>query len=561
MKVLTNAKVYTANPKQPWADTIAYEGKEILYVGNGWDESGCQNEGAREAAEIFDLGGKMVLPGFVDSHIHPGMCSRSAWHVKLPWTEDVEELLAFIREYAQKHPKEEAPFLYFEYYPTSMFDENGPTSALLDTAVSDRPCLCQDFGEHLHWVNSKMLELLGVDKDTPDPSALEVFVRDQQGNPTGWVKEMAWMHFADRMYEKIDWRPPETLTAACMKPFFDFLQDCGITAMFDGFIETDEQIKSIYEMDQAGTLKVYYDGSVRFWKYEDLPEKIEKLREYQKLYSSRHIKINTMKLFLDGTNESGNSASLHEHIHDPGNYGEIMMEEDELARCFALCNKEGLDLHIHVVGDRGFRVACNAVEAAQAAAAKEGVPWVCQPVLAHCEVVDPADMERPAKLGITINWSCHWSGGYFGEEAMNYYTEEKWRRMYQFNPMIQSGALVAFSSDVVTFYELHRAYPPFGMQVAATRVDPEFPLEQQNYPGSMRPAESAKLDLKILVEGYTCSAAKQLRWEDKMGTLEEGKLANLAVLDRDLFQVPIDGIKETKVEAVVFDGEVIRGTL
>lgn len=561
MKVLTNAKVYTANRKQPWADTIAYEGKEILYVGNGWDESGCQAGANQEALEIYDMNEKMILPGFVDSHIHPGMCSRSAWHVKLPWTEDAEELLAFIRDYAQKHPKEEVPFLYFEYYPTSMFDENGPTSALLDTAVSDRPCLCQDFGEHLHWVNSKMLELLGVDKDTPDPSTLEVFVRDQQGNPTGWVKEMAWMHFADHMYERIGWRPPEALTAECMKPFFDFLQDCGITAMFDGFIETDEQIRSIYKMDQAGTLKIYYDGAVRFWKYEDLPQKIEKLREYQRLYTSEHIKINTMKLFLDGTNESGNSASLHEHIHDPGNYGEIMMEEEELTRCFILCNKEGIDLHIHVVGDRGFRVACNAVEAAQAAAAEGGVSWVCQPVLAHCEVVDPADMERPAKLGITINWSCHWSGGYFGEEAMNYYIEEKWRRMYQFNPMIQSGALIAFSSDVVTFYELHRAYPPFGIQVAATRVDPEFPLDPQEYPGSMRPEESAKIDVKTLVEGYTRSAAKQLRWEDKMGTLEKGKLANLAVLDHDIFQTPIDKIRGTKIEAVIFDGEVIRGKI
>ena len=99
-------------------------------------------------------------------------------------------------------------------------------------------------------------------------------------------------------------------------------------------------------MDMAGQLNVYYDGMVRFWSLEDLPEKIAVLRKYQRQYTTDHVKINTMKLFLDGTNESGNSASLHEHINDPGNYGEIMMEKEELIRCLLMCNDECLDLHI-----------------------------------------------------------------------------------------------------------------------------------------------------------------------------------------------------------------------
>lgn len=158
----------------------------------------------------------------VDSHIHPGMLSKSAWHVKGPFTEDTEEWLSFVKEYAEKHPKEEVPFLYFEYYPTSMFDEHGPRKEMLDKAVSDRPCLCQDFGEHLHWVNSKMLELMEVDKDTPDPSTLEIFVRDEKGEPTGWVKEFAWSHFADTLFKNLEWQPPEELTVKNLTPFFHF---------------------------------------------------------------------------------------------------------------------------------------------------------------------------------------------------------------------------------------------------------------------------------------------------------------------------------------------------
>ena len=555
--IIKNANIYTMDEKNPRADCIVFDDKAISFVGKEADA----DLGKYGDAEIFDAGGRFMMPGIIDSHIHPGYITRSLWHVRLPWTEDVNELLAFVKKFGQEHPKSEYPFIYFEYYPTSMFDENGPTKELLDTAISDRPVLCQDFGEHLCWVNTRMLELMKVDKDTPDPGPLEKFVRDEEGNPTGWVKELAWMKFADNMYDALGWKPPEDINAVTMKGFFDFLEESGITAMADGFIENDDQIKGIYELDKAGKLNTYYDGMVRFWSYKDLPEKIAKLREYQKLYTTEHVKVNTMKLFLDGTNESGNSASLHEHINDPGNYGEIMMETDELADCFTLCNREGLDLHIHMVGDRAFRVGCDAVEKAQKLAAEKGEPWVCKPIFAHCEVVDPVDMPRPAKLGIAINWSCHWSGGYFGEEAMNYYTEEKWRRMYQFNPMIESGATVAFSSDVVTGYEMHRAYPFFSMQVAATRVDPEFPLDPEKYPGSVRPPESARLSIDTLLKGYTLNSAKQIHWENKMGTLEPGKVANIIITDRDIHDTPLDQIKDIKTEVVIFDGKVIKGRL
>lgn len=555
--IIKNADIRTSNEACPRANCIIFDEEAIRFVGN-MEQADLEKY---PDADIRDLGGKCLLPGFIDSHVHPGWVTKSLWHIRLPWTEDPQELLAFIRKYGEEHPRSECPFLYFEYYPTSMFDEKGPTKELLDSAMSDRPVLCQDFGEHLCWINSKMLELLGVDKDTPDPGPLETFVRDEEGNPTGWVREMAWFKFADNMFRALDWYPPEELTPDSMKGFFRFLTDSGITAMADGFIENDQQIKSICELDLAGELHTYYDGMVRFWNYSDLPEKIAKLREYQRQYTTEHIKINTMKLFLDGTNESGNSASLHEHIHDPGNFGEIMMEREELTQCFLLCNREGLDLHIHMVGDRAFRVGCDAVEEAQRAAAQRGEPWVCQPVFAHCEVVDPSDMERPARLGIHINWSCHWSGGYFGEEAMNYYSQDKWRRMYQFNPIADSGALLAFSSDVVTGYELHRAYPFFGIQVAATRVDPEFPLDPDKYPGSVRPPDSAKLSLPLLLKGYTINAAAQSHWQDKMGSLEPGKLANMVITDRSPFDVPPDEIKDIQVETVLFEGKVVKGSL
>ncbi len=560
--VLRNARIYTSDENQKWADTLVISDDKIAYVG-GNEETKWRHLVSSNTLE-FDLKGKMIIPGIVDSHIHPAMIAQSNWHVKLPWTEDVNVLLEFVKAYAEKHPKEEIPFLYFEYYPTSMFGETGPTKELLDSAVSDRPCLCQDFGEHLHWVNTKMLELMEVDKNTPDPvPGLEMFVRDEEGQPTGWLKELVWGRFSEKLYENIGWVPPIELTEKTMMPFFNFLSEHGITAIADGITEGEEQLETIYKLDKEGKLKVYFDGIIRFWGIKDLPDKINEAKNLNEKYGTKHIKVNSMKLFLDGTNESGNSASLEPHINDPSktNFGEIKMEEEELVRCFLLCNDEKVDMQIHVVGDRGFRVACNAVEEAQKITKRLEKNWDMQVILAHCEIVDPEDMERPAKLGITINWSCHWSGGYFGEEALSYFSKEKWERMYQFNPMIESGALVAFSSDVVTNYELHRADPFFGMQTAITRVDLEFPLDSEKYPDSVRPPTSAKINRDYLIKGYTINGARQLRWENEMGTIEVGKKANLNIISDDFFQVSETDIHKIKFETVIFDGEIVFGSL
>jgi predicted amidohydrolase YtcJ len=214
-----------------------------------------------------------------------------------------------------------------------------------------------------------------------------------------------------------------------------------------------------------------------------------------------------------------------------------------------------------LVGDRSFREACDAVEAAQAALTQKGGEWGIQVTLAHCELVDPSDMARPAELGIFVNWSTHWSGGYFGEQSRMHLGDERWNRMYAFNEIADAGGQVAFSSDVVTNYELQRGNPFFGMQVAATRIDPQYPLDPERYPDSVRPNASSRLSLERLVDGYTIVGARQLRIDDRVGSLEVGKLANFIVLDDDLFTVDLDKISEIEPAAVVFEGEILRGQL
>lgn len=553
--VLTNARVYTVDAHMSTADTVVIDDEVITYVGPA---ASCS---VADTLPVYDLGGRSVVPGFVDSHTHPAMVSQSFWHVRLPWTTDVDEILAFIREYAQAHPPEEVPFLYFEYYPSATFREGAPTKELLDTAVSDRPCLCQDFSEHEHWVNTRMLELMEITRDTPDPvPGLEMFVRDENGEPTGLLRELVHLHFIDKVYEKIGWTPPQELTPDRVGRFFRFMTEHGVTAVFEALVDDDEILRAVSELDRRGELNVYYQGALRFRRRSELPEVMRRLKEYHARYSGPHISVNALKLFLDGTNESGNSAVLAptcSHASDT-RHGDIGMEVDELTACFVDCNRGGVDVHIHLVGDRAFRVACDAVEAARAML---GSQWRTQVTLAHCELVDPADMHRPAELGIIVNWTAHWAGGYFGEGARTHLGDERWNRMYRFTEIVDCGAVLALSSDVVTGYELHRGNPLFGMQVAATRVDPEYPLDPSVYPGSVRPPAQAALPRDLLVRGYTINGATQMRLADRMGSIEVGKVANVVVLNQDLFAVPADSLAEIKVEAVVFEGRVVAGAL
>lgn len=161
---------------------------------------------------------------------------------------------------------------------------------------------------------------MGVTKDTADPSpGLQEFVRDKNGEPVGWGKELVHNEepFASNLYKSIGWKPPVEMTPEIMTPFFEFLEDSGITTIAEGILEGEAQMKSMHELDKAGKLHTYYDGCVRYYTLADLPEKIAFLREMNSRYQSEHIKLNTMKLFLDGTNETGNSASLHPHVNEP----------------------------------------------------------------------------------------------------------------------------------------------------------------------------------------------------------------------------------------------------
>lgn len=548
--VYVNASVYTENDNAPEAEAFAVKDGAFVYVGAADDKELEALKGAN--TKVVDLSGKMVTPNLIDAHTHPGTVGTTKWCTEIDGS-TVEEFVEKIGDYCKEHSATDAPYVYFKAYPSDLFGDSGPTKELLD-AVTDRPVLVTDFNDHSAWVNTSWLETYGAYDMDKDDARLNGFVRTQSGDFQGWLKELGWSDYMEAFYERLGWRPPIDCTPELMSWVTDDLKSWGVTGCFDAYIESDQQMESIHQMDVDGKLNMYYDLSVKLGSYDELDDAIERVKRLNKTYGTDHVRMDTIKIFYDGTNELGTSALVDGTEQDPDYHGEVFMDYDQTKQTIRKGNENGVDLHFHLVGDLAFRLICNAVEEIT----NEDGALDIQVEMCHCEYINPADRERPAELGIIINWTPQWSGGYFGEAARTYLGDARFDDMYQFNPTIASGAIVTFGSDIYSWDEEGRANPYFGMQTAMTRVDIEQPLSSNN---GVRLPESAKLSLEDLLRGYTINAAKQLRFDDVTGSIEVGKGANFNVYGENLFDVDPTKFKDVMPEAVVFEGNVISGEL
>lgn len=547
--IYRNGKIYTENSRMPWAQAMVVNGRNLVYVGT--DEGALEYEG-----NIVDLEGKLVIPGLIDGHTHPSTISKTFWRVRAPLVEDKEELLRTIAEYAGKYPKEKTPYFFYECYLTETFGDEGPRKEDLDKIISDRPARIQDFGDHACWFNSVALEMLKDENGIPHAESAigsPVFVKDENGEYTGWCLEPG-PDGEYGIYDAIGWRPPEVADEEMTAPFLDYLKHYGVMCLMDGITESDGDLEFYYNMDKEGKLGMYYEGTSLLEDVSKIDEAVAQLRQWQDKYTSEHIHCNVIKYFIDGTNEMGDCLSTEPFHNDPEgvNCGSANCTEDEMVDVLVRLNSEKIDFHVHTICDGAFRLMCNAVERAQKIC---GDDWCIRVTLAHCEIIHPDDVDRIHQLGMFVDWSTHWSGGYFGDEAKTYLGEERWNTMYDFTKIIASGEHVGFSSDVFSYSEACRANPFFGMRTAATRVDPEFPLDPEEYPGSIRQPESAKLTVKQLIHGYTYTNALRMRLDDVMGSLEEGKLANFVVLEDNIFEMEPEKLSETEVAFTCFEGK------
>ncbi len=543
--VFTDGNFYTANPRQPWASAVAVRGDRILYVG---DEAGVADFVGPETAQ-YRLRGKLVLPGLIDAHTHPGMVALSVDDLLLDDAETRPELMQAIAKMVASNP--DRPALIGGFWRNELFGEKGPHKRDLDRIESSRPVVLYDWWGHSVWVNSKALETAGVGRNTPDViPGLAFYQRDEAGEATGWITESAASVFV-KHFQALTPAAEESLMG-----FLRYLRDLGVTTVWDAgnFGWDDEVLAVISRWDREGVLPLRYHGTYTLFLPDDLPNAVAKLKRMQKAYGSDRVRIDTLKVFLDGVIETRTADMSEDYRDTPGNSGRSLLNQAQLRQLILDLNAEDLDMHVHTVGNRAIKTTLNAVEEARKSLPE---PLKTQVTLCHLEVMDDSDFNRFKDLGVIASFTPHWHGGE-GAGVLELAIGDRARSMVRAQPLISDGAVVTFSSDITGEVERKsdRANPYLGMQIGHNRKEVAGGAQ-----ATLGPPLSERLRLDSLVNGYTRNAAFQLGRSDQLGSIEVGKRADLVVLDRNLFEVDRYDIHKVRPIAVVMDGRFVHGEL
>jgi len=555
--LLLNAKVFTMDEARPWAQAIAIHDGKIMAIGS--NEEVQQAAGETRHASVHDLAGRFVMPGFIDSHTHPGvigLTSPAGAKADHPTTgeDDMlpdaapDELLAWLKGYGNRHP---GPILGLGIWNVEKYLPDGPNRAALDAIFPDRPVILNDNSGHSFWLNSAALNMLGINKKTPDLSKdLSMFARDKQGEPTGWVKEFA---IIDQTMKPLT-QDSKRIKANILE-FLRFLSAHGVTTVFDAgnLSAADAVYAAVRDLDRAGELPVRYEATLHVYKPGQLKTVVADLKRLKRRYESPHLHINTVKIHLDGVTEIGTAAMLAPYAVGGGRGG-LLFDAPRLARLLAELDREGMDLHVHAVGDRAVRTTLDAVETAQKT---KGAALKSRVTITHIEFVDPQDLPRFAALGVYANLTPHWFGGDQSRSANAIMVgEPRASHRNMARSIVDAGAKVTFSSDVIEWDEIQRSNPFVGIQMGMTR---------QEYTGDAHspvsiPADQV-CDLQTMIRGYTIDGAQQLNMAEHVGALKLGYDADLMVFDGNPLETDTYKIHGLMPTAVMMGGKVFSGKL
>lgn len=548
--VITGARIFTSDKQNPWADALAIKDGKFIYVG---DASGVAEYTTTNA---ISLNGELIIPGMSDGHSHPGYVNvENFGEVE---GDTPEELLASVKEYADEHPDEE--WLRPCCWPTDMFvqGDEGPRKEVLDAVVPDRLVWFESATGHDYWLNSKALERLGVDKDTADPRpGLAMYARDEDGEPYGWLKEGAGVQHFAKEFALVD-EERRRHHKESVAETLQVLSRHGVTSLFDAGNKGygDLVYGVVSELEREGRLPVRYYGTYQIFTPERARSAVSEVLRYRDEYGGELLQFNSVKLFMDGI--TGNQSAAFLQPYSTGVEGTTMLSVDELRDLLLELHEAKLDLMVHSIGDMSVRTVLDAVEAAQAVTEGDFYPRV---TVAHLVLIDPADLDRIEKLNVIANFTPWWMGVENSDVVRNLLGEARYEMTYQSRSVFDSGAVVSFSSDEWWGGDMLATYisPWLGMQVGHTRQYPREWWESED--DGVRGPVDERLSLEQLVEGYTSNGAYQLRREFDLGSIEAGKLADLVVLDNNVFEVDPYEIWQTKPFAVMMEGEVIQGSL
>jgi predicted amidohydrolase YtcJ len=532
--LIVGAPVYTADPARPWADAVAVRAGRVAAAGPERDLAELRGPSTR----VLRLDGGLVLPGFQDAHVHTAAGGLELAQCDLHEVEPAA-YAATVARYAADHPGD--PWVLGGGWVMDAFGTGGPHRSALDAVVADRPVLLESTDGHSAWVNGLALELAGITRATPDPPRGRI-ERDASGEPTGVLHEAAKALVGDLAPE-----PGQAEWEAAIGRGQAHLHRLGITAWQDAAVEPD-MLAAYRTVAERGRLTGRAVAALR-WEVEAGGAQLADLVERRRTGTVGRLRASAVKIFSDGVFENRTAAMLEPYLdadgRPTGNLGIGMLAADELARVVTALDAEAFDVHVHAIGDRAVRDALDAFQAAAAANGRRDA----RHQIAHLQFVHPDDRPRFRRLGVVANAQPFWSclDGYMRELTLPFLEPERAGWQYPWASLRRAGAVLAFGSD----WTVSTANPLQEIEVAVRRVDPGDPDGEPFLPDE-------RVDLPAALDAFTSGSAYALRLEAETGSVTPGKLADLAVLDRDPFDPAAGPIAGARVLATLVEGEPVH---
>lgn len=533
--IVINGEIRTMDPLKPRVEALASHQGRVTALGSTADIRALAGSGVR----VIDAGGRLVLPGFQDTHIHmQDSGTRHALDVDLAGARTIDELQQTLGAFAKAHP--ERGWVKGHGWYSGIFGEHNLTRDVLDKVVPDRPVLLFSSDYHSAAMNSKACETLGLDKSVADPDNGR-FARDKSGVPTGMLHELAIEWAKERMPETpdADWEAGVRFgQALCNRN--------GFTGVLDALV-TERHLRIYRAVEKSTGLTVRVASTALVEPSDTVDDALARIEGFRRDFASPLLKVHSAKFFLDGVLENRTAAMLEDYQDSEGGNAPVMFGENHLRELFIAFDKARFQIHCHVIGDKAVRAALDGLEAAR----EVNGAWPSLHQLAHVQIVEPSDIPRFARLGIMPNIQALWARNEpsVTDVAIPIAGPRMARWIYPFRSLIDAGASCALSSDwgVSTLNPFHI------MQTAITRQPPGKP---KDYP-SFLPEERMTLD--ECIKGYTVNAAAAAWRSADTGSLEQGKYADLIILDRDLFAIDPYEMADTQVMLTLLGGrEVYR---
>jgi len=477
----------------------------------------------------------MVLPGFQDGHVHPISSGVELGECILDDLTTAQAIADSIRACARAHP--DRVWVRGGGWQLPIFKDANPSKLLLDQAVPDRPALFYAADGHSAWVNSKALALAGITRETSDPPNGRIERNPKTGEPSGTLREDAISLVA----RVVPPRTAEELTAGLMRAQ-ELAHRFGITTVFSASTDTAD-LRAYATADRKGALTLRVIAAINLG--DPLADSmLPKLNQLRTRFASRRVRPTAVKLFADGVIESRTAALLAPYLDRKGDSGRTIYDPAALKDLTVALDRAGFQIHVHAIGDRAIRQTLDAFAYARTLNGGHDA----RHAITHLQLIDPDDVHRFRDLGVVANFQALWANG---DEYLTKLTEpalgpSRSRWLYPIASVVRSGAVVSGGSD----WSVSSLNP---LDAIETGITHRPPGETQQRPWN--PDERVALGTMIAM--YTINAAYANRLEHETGSIEAGKLADLIVLSRNLFQVDPGEIHTVRVLRTLVEGKTV----